>query len=77
MLGDRREPLIKQVLEAIVVRLDDESTPPQVRPPVSNGVDKADELPLISGEGLVAWRDGSTEESDRVALLGEHGAEPV
>jgi len=45
--------------------------------PVTDGVDEADELPLISGEGVMAGRDGAAEERHRVAVLNEHRAKPV
>jgi hypothetical protein len=40
-------------------------------------LDKADELPLVSGEGAVSWGDGSAEEGDWVPILYQDGAEPV
>ena len=58
VLGNRGETLIQQVLEAVMIRLDEESAAPEVRSPVPYDVDEADELPLIGGEGAMAWRDG-------------------
>jgi hypothetical protein len=77
VLQNRGEALVEQVLETIVVRLDGETPPPKVWPPVANGLDQADELPLISCEGAVTWSHRPTEESDGVALLDEHRAEAV
>jgi hypothetical protein len=48
MLRKRREPLVQQVLEAVVVGFDDEPTSPKVRPPVSDRQDEVDELPFVS-----------------------------
>jgi hypothetical protein len=50
VLWDYGKALVEQVLEAVVVRLDGEVPPPQVRLLMPYGLDKADELPLISGE---------------------------
>jgi hypothetical protein len=47
MLRKRREPLVQQVLEAVVVGFDDEPASPKVRPPVSDRQDEADELPFV------------------------------
>ena len=44
---------------------------------MTDGVDEADELPLISGEGAMAGCDGAAEECNRVAILNEHHAEPM
>jgi hypothetical protein len=56
VLRNRREPLVQQVLEAVVTGLDDEVVAPEVRPPVMNIVDKADELPLVCGDRSVGVR---------------------
>jgi len=53
MLWDGAEVLIEEVLEAIVIRLDDEAAPPQVRPPVPDREHKVDGLPLVRCKG---WR---------------------
>jgi hypothetical protein len=50
VLWDCGQVLIEQVLEVVVVGLDGEAPPPQIRPPMPYGLDKADELPLICGE---------------------------
>ena len=42
MLRDRGKALVEEVLEAVVVRLDDEVVPPEVRSPVAYGEDEAD-----------------------------------
>ena len=60
-----------------MIRLDDESAAPEVRAPVPYGVDEADELPLIGGEGAMAWRDGAAKERNRVRVLDQHCAKPV
>ena len=57
VLRNRRQPLIKQILEALVVRLDEEGAPPQVRSPVPDRMDKADELTLVGGQCTVARSD--------------------
>jgi hypothetical protein len=77
VLGNRGEALVKEVLEAVVVRLDGESVPPQVRPPMPNSEDEADELAFICRQGAMARRDRSTEERDQVRVLDEHGPEAI
>jgi hypothetical protein len=49
MLRDRGEALVEEVLEAVVVRLDEEAAPLEVWSPVADGEDEADQLPLVSG----------------------------
>jgi hypothetical protein len=44
---------------------------------MSNRLDKADEFPLVSGEGAVSGGDGAAEEGDQVAVLDEHGTETM
>jgi hypothetical protein len=49
MLRDGGEALVEEVLQAVVVGLDDEAPPPEIRPPVSYRLDEADELTLVCG----------------------------
>jgi hypothetical protein len=49
VLRDGGEALIVEVLQAVVVGLDDEAPPPEIRPPVSYRLDEADELALVGG----------------------------
>jgi hypothetical protein len=39
--------LVEEVLQTVVVGLDDEAPPPEIRPPVSYRLDEADELALV------------------------------
>ena len=73
VLRNHRQPLIKQILEAVVVRLDEEGAPPQVRSLVPDRMDKADEL--IGRQGGVMRRGRSTEESYRPFVLEKHCTE--
>jgi hypothetical protein len=77
VLGNHREPLVQQVFEAVMISLDEEASAPQVRPPVPDGMDEADELPLIGGEGAVPGRDRPAEEGDWVAVLYQHRPKPM
>jgi len=77
VLWDRREPLVKQVFEAVVVCLHKEATPPQVRPPVVYYVDEADELPLVCGESAVVRCERSAEESNGMPLLDEDSSKAM
>jgi hypothetical protein len=77
VLWDCGKALIEQVLEAVVVRLDGEAPPPQVRPPMSYDLDKADELLLISGERAMARRHRPAVECDGMAILDQHHAETI
>uniref|UniRef100_A0A0A8ZTW4 Uncharacterized protein n=1 Tax=Arundo donax TaxID=35708 RepID=A0A0A8ZTW4_ARUDO len=49
VLRDRGEALIEEVLQAVVVGLDDEAPPPEIRAPVPYRLDEADELALVGG----------------------------
>jgi len=64
VLGNCGEALIQQVLEAVMIRLDEEAAVPEIRPPVPDGVDETNELPFIGGKGAMARCDGSAEERD-------------
>jgi hypothetical protein len=77
VLRDRGEALVEEVFEAIVVRLNDEAPPLEVRPPVPDRLNQADELALIGCQRLVTRSDGTAEECQWVSLLGEHDAKPV
>jgi len=77
VLRDRGETLVEEELQAIVVRPDDEAVAPEVWALVADGVNEADELPLIGGEGAMARRDGTTEEGDGVPVLEHHCSEAV
>ena len=74
---DRGEALVEEVLEAVVVRLDEEAAAQQIWPPMADGLHEADELSLICSEGAVAWCNRATEERDRMCVLDEHRAEAV
>jgi hypothetical protein len=77
MLGDSRQSLVHQVLEAVVVGLDDEVAAPKVRPPMADDVHQADQLALVRREGAVPGCHRAAEERDRVAVLDQHCPEPV
>ena len=47
VMRDRREALVEEEFEAVVVGADEERVPPQVWPLVAHGVHQPNELPLI------------------------------
>lgn len=47
VLGDRGQPLIEQVLQDVMVGVDQEAAATEVRPPMSYGLDQANELPFV------------------------------
>ena len=49
MLGNCREPLIQQELQCKMICAHNKLSAPQIRTPVPNCLDKADEFPLICG----------------------------
>ena len=49
VLWNGREPLVEEVLEAEVVGANQEATSPQVRAPMPDGANEADEVPLVGG----------------------------
>jgi hypothetical protein len=61
MLGNHRELLIKEILEAEVVHADDERLCPQIWPPVPYRFE-ADQFPLVSCELGMVRGNGTTEE---------------
>ena len=50
MLRHGGEALVQQELEAVMIRADQKVTPPQVWPPVADGLDEPDQLTFISRE---------------------------
>ena len=77
MLWDRREALVEEKFEVVVVRVHQEAASPEIRTPMMDGVDKADQFPFVGGEGTVSRHDGPAEVGDRVFLLDEHCPETV
>ena len=69
MLWNRREPLIQQVLEAVVVGFNDEPASPKVWPPVPDRHDEPNGLPFVGRQRLMSGCDSPTEKSDGVAVL--------
>ena len=77
VLRDRGEALVEEELQAVVVRPNRETSPPQVWPPVTNGVHQPDEFALVCSERTMARSDGAAEEGDGVLVLEQHRAETV
>ena len=71
-----RQPLIQEELQAVVVRANVEGPSPQVWPPMTNGLHKANELPLVCRQLKMAWSERPAEESEGPIALMKHGAEP-
>jgi hypothetical protein len=69
MLWDRRQALIKQVLEAEMICVHDEWASLEIRPPVLHDLDQPDQLPLVGGELGVVGSDGAAIESQRSGPL--------
>lgn len=69
VLGDGCQVLVEQELEAIVVRLDDERAPPEVRPPVPHCLDKTNQLTLVCRKGGVTRSDSPAEIGNRTCTL--------
>jgi hypothetical protein len=44
------EALVQQELEAVVIHVNAEGSPPQIGPPVAHGLDQPDELALVRRE---------------------------
>jgi hypothetical protein len=75
MLRYHGEALIEHEFECVVVRAHDETPPPEVWSPVSNGLHQVDQLPLISGKLQVPGCEWPVEESDGARTLVKHRAE--
>lgn len=70
LLGYHREALVEDELEALVVGAGGERTTPNIRPQMTNGLDQADELALISRELGVVGGNGVVEvRHDTIALV--------
>jgi hypothetical protein len=65
VLRDRRQALVQEEAEAPVVSADDESAPPQVRPPMAHGPHQIDQIALVGCELGVAWRNWPAEHRSR------------
>ena len=76
MLQNSREALVEEMLQAAVVGSDGERPRPEVRPLVTDDLDEADELPLVSGQLGVLWRHGAAEEGDGPLAPVEDHTEP-
>ena len=76
MLRNSREALVEEMLQAAVVGSDGERPRPEVRPLVTDGLDEADELPLVSGQLGLLWRHGAAEEGNGPWALVEDRSEP-
>lgn len=71
-----REPLVEQVLEAVVVRPGHEVPPPEIRPPVAYRLHEPNQLAFIHGELEVPSSEGSAEEGEGSRALVEDDAKP-
>ena len=54
VLRDRRQSLVEEVLQAVVVGTDQEAAPPEVGPPKPHSLYQANELPLVGRQLDVA-----------------------
>lgn len=54
-----------------------ESPAPEIRPPMPNGENEADELAFVGGEGLVPRRNGAAEEGHGMGALHQNSPETV
>jgi hypothetical protein len=61
VLWDGCKALVKEELEVVVVGLDDEGMAPKVWPPMSDSMNKANQLMFICREGGMSRSYGSTE----------------
>ena len=77
VLRDGREPLIQQVLKAVVIGLDDEATAPQVRPPMPHGVNEPNELAFVRRQSAMPWSHLPAEKSHRMSFLNKNSTKPV
>jgi hypothetical protein len=71
------DPRGSSILEATEVDAHHELAPPQIRPPVPNGEDLANQFLLIVNESTVAWSNRSAEEVQLVLVLEQPRAKPV
>jgi hypothetical protein len=75
MLRNHGESLVQQILQAKMICPDDEFLWPEVRTPMVDGLDQANQFPLIGGQLGMVWHDGAAEEHDGPCALMEYGLE--
>jgi hypothetical protein len=68
--------LIQHERVGVVIRSNDEMTPPQVRPPMPHCLHQPNEFPFIRGEFEVACGERATEESEGAVTLVQHRPKP-
>jgi hypothetical protein len=68
---------VQQILQVVVIRLDCETAPLEVWPPVAHRLDQTNELTLVGCQGLMSRCHRPTEEGDRMPLLDEDSTKPV
>jgi hypothetical protein len=73
VLGNRGEPVVKDVLEAAVVRLNAEGTRPKVRLPMAKCLHKTYYFTLVGSKLGVAGGDGLAKEGDGTVMLMKDG----
>jgi hypothetical protein len=76
MLRHRRQPLVQEELEAVVVRANPERATPEVGPPMAHGLHQADELLLVHRKLEVTGGKGPAEVGEGTVALVKDGAEP-
>jgi hypothetical protein len=63
------EALVQQKFQRVMICSHHNGERPKVYPPVVHCFDHPDELPLIGGQLVVLWCDGSTVEHDGIPIL--------
>lgn len=66
------QALVEEVLEAIMIRTNDELSSLQVRTPVAHGLNQPNEFPFVGSEASVSRREWPGEEGQCAGALVEH-----
>jgi hypothetical protein len=75
VLGDRRQSLVEDEVQAAMVGANDKAATLEIRPPMAHRLNQPNELSLICGQFRVARCDGLAEECDSAGALMENRAE--
>ena len=74
MLGNSRETLVEEELEALVVGADSKRMSPKIRPPMTDSLDQPNELALISWQLGVVRSNRPAEKCNSAVALVQHPA---
>lgn len=73
VLWNHGQLLIKEVLEAVVIRANHKRMAPKIWSPMPGNLNQSNQFALIGGQLGMAWHDGFAEEGNGPYALVQHG----